>query len=238
MTFLPQDRTPAAPRALVGGREPRAREVLAPMVTHFGWTPYETRDRLAVVSPGNSLAVSLDVRRPQHMQWEVRRYVPHWFVQFSRGTPVEAVGHLVFALPQLVDDHRFGESIGAFPTAGLAEVAARAQWAASRTEDGVAFTSSDGRCSLRHTPQAIGIHTKWAFQHSHAEGTTDWEARFTAGTPIPLVARFFTSLTSVAPAGHPAPRLTAAVQKPPRALAALDRSHPGPGMERPSRPQH
>ncbi|WP_433549103.1 DUF317 domain-containing protein [Streptomyces sp. CA-294286] len=182
------------------------------------------------------------MRRPQHMQWEVERQIPHWFVQFSRGTPVELIGHLVFSLPQLVDDRRFAETIGVLPTAGLAEVAAHTQWATSRTKDGIAFTSPDGHCSLRHSPRAIGIHTKWAFQHSHTGRTPDWEARFTAGTPTPLVVRFFTSLTSIAPAGRRTPGLTGTVQQSRTALAALDRSRrehgAGPGIERSSRPLH
>ncbi|MFJ4876572.1 DUF317 domain-containing protein [Streptomyces sp. NPDC088745] len=197
MTFSVPNRIPAASEDRSFEGVPRAWEIFGPMVEHFGWELYQAEGFLAVGCPYSSLGFRLDLRRKEAASWELEHRIPHWFAQFSRHTPVEALGLMVYSLPQLQGDTRFAESIGFLPT-GVSEAAADARWAASRTPGGIEFASPDGHSSLRYMPRSIGIHTMWAFRGYNTEHNRAWEARFTQGTPAPLVARFLTTLTTTA----------------------------------------
>ncbi len=204
MTSARPSYAPAAPEDRSFEGVPRAWEIFGPMVEHFGWKLYQAEGFLAVRRPHSSLGFRLDLRRKEAASWEVEHQIPHWFAEFSRHTPIEALGLMVYSLPQLQGDTRFAKSIGLLPT-GVLEAAADARWAASRTLVGIEFASPDGRSSLRYMPRSIGIHTMWAFRGHNTEHDRAWEARFTQGTPAPLVARFLTTLTTTAAAERRSP---------------------------------
>ncbi|MFJ4876571.1 DUF317 domain-containing protein [Streptomyces sp. NPDC088745] len=199
MTFDPYDRVLVSPRYLAGAGLDRLGEAIGPLVNRAGWSTEQDRTlgTLAVFSPDCNVTIALDTGHQRGDWWTVSQEDPSWRVKFTRQTPIEAIGPMLYLLPQItLGDHRFDAELGAAPPA-LHDTAGQSAWSKEELPDGVRYTSPDGHCSLEHTPQASGEQVRWVFQHSVFDGfDTHWTATFSATTPQPLVDQFFSNLAS------------------------------------------
>ncbi|MET9294383.1 DUF317 domain-containing protein [Streptomyces sp. NPDC003077] len=194
--FAPEDRVLVSPRHLAGGGTERLGDVIGPLIHLFGWRYHHeaATGHVTLDSPDHSVLFDFTPGRSDGTWWRIAHHDPYWEAEFSRQTPVESLAALSQALPQFLGDRRHAERIPV-TTATLAQIAALNHWTAA--PDQTAFASPDGRCVLRHAPDA---ETAWRFRHAVHDGfDTHWQAIFTRQVPEALVAQFFAHLATPEP---------------------------------------
>ncbi|WP_326812269.1 DUF317 domain-containing protein [Streptomyces scopuliridis] len=191
--FEPTDRVLVSPRYLAGAGAGRLGDALGALIHLFGW--HTTHDpatgHISLDSPHHSLSVDFDPSRFDGIWWTIAHHEPFWKAQFTHQTPIEAIAAVTQALPQLLGDHRHAERIPLTTTSPSA-TAATHRWTAE--SDGTVFTSPDGHCTLRCTPDD---EAAWTVSHSvYGRISTEWSAVFTRDAPERLFAQFFAHLAS------------------------------------------
>ncbi|MER7851354.1 DUF317 domain-containing protein [Streptomyces bacillaris] len=201
MTQLaPQELVLVSPRHLAGsGLATTNVDALGPLIHHFGWTLVEELPhgrRALIASPGGEVLVDFDPLRQDGLWWTISHHEPYWRAEFSRQTPVEAIGAVTQALPQMLGDDRYADRIPMTDqsTAGIARAEG---WSVRGNKHGVTWTSPDGHCIAEHTG---GTEHAWRFTHSVHDGfDTHWAATFTVDTPERVSAQFMAHLTDDRP---------------------------------------
>lgn len=173
-------------------------DVVGPLIHLFGWS--RERDahtrRLDIDSPCGSIFLDFAPDRQDGMWWTIAHHDPYWQIEFSHQTPSEAIASVTQALPQLLGDHRHADRIP-LATESTVQLANASDWELRKTNSGVIWTSPDDHCTLEHSTDPVH---PWQFKHSVYDGfDTHWTATFTPDVPGPLVAQFFTHLTSSIP---------------------------------------
>ncbi|MFJ7527964.1 DUF317 domain-containing protein [Streptomyces griseus] len=201
MTELaPQELVLVSPRHLAGsGLASTNVDALGPLIHHFGWTVVEKLPhghRALLASPGGEVLVDFDPLRQDGLWWTISHHEPYWQAQFSRQTPVEAIGAVTQALPQLLGDDRYADRIPVTDRT-TARLARASGWSVRGITHGVTWTSPDGHCTADHTG---GTEHVWQFTHSVHDGfDTHWTATFTVDTPERVTAQFMAHLSDDRP---------------------------------------
>ncbi|MFF0740614.1 DUF317 domain-containing protein [Streptomyces sp. NPDC004111] len=202
MTIAPHERVLISPRYLAGAGLERLGEAIGPLVHRAGWATEQNRDTgyLALHSPDGAVSVALDTGNQRGEWWTVTHQEPFWQAEFTRQAPIEAIGVMLYHLPQITGDHRFAAEVGPLPKESPFEIAARYHWQPAPGAGSAGFRSPDGHCAVTHHPTAAGSEPAWVLSHHVHDGfDTHWDATFTAGTPAPLVAAFLSNLADSFP---------------------------------------
>jgi hypothetical protein len=184
-----------SPRHLAGSGLDRLDDALDPLIKLFGWQhqQHPSDGSIALSSPCHTLFI--DIHRTDQSYWRISHHDPFWQIDCSRETPIEAITAMLGVLPQFLGERRHAQRFSvtqrAFP-----RIAQDSGWAMTADGDTTTFRSADGRCSLRHVPEA---EIRWTARLTLTDSEPHWHASFTRAVPTRLVAQFFSHLASPDP---------------------------------------
>ncbi|WP_433892551.1 DUF317 domain-containing protein [Streptomyces sp. CA-111067] len=188
-----EDQVLISPRYMAGTGP--VQDAIGPLIHLFDW-PWihdSTTGRITATSPDQTTTVDFDPSERFGRWWAVtHRGEQDRRAEFTRHTPAETVAAVTLSLPQLLGDRRHIEplNVGVDPFA----VTSNSGW---RQDSNGHATSSDGHCTLWHTPGSAWAW--WVEADVYGKAGTQWDAAFSTHAPTALVTRFVTRLTTPEP---------------------------------------